>query len=752
MNTEVVNHCPKCQAPVPPEAPQGLCPKCLLASVSTATEAGQSAEGQAPPSLEAVAAVFPHLEILEFIGQGGMGFVYKARQPKLDRCVALKLLQQKPGSDPSFNERFHREARVLARLSHPNIVAVHDFGQAANFFYLLMEFVDGVNLRQAMRAGRFTSAQALALVPKICDALQYAHEEGVLHRDIKPENILLDTRGRLKIADFGIAKILGDRKDITLTGHNAAVGTPHYMAPEQLERPHEVDQRADVYSVGVVFYEMLTGELPLGRFAPPSEKAAVDARVDPVVMRALEKERERRFQSAGEVKTEVENITANPGAVPKQGTSAAPNSASVIPPGTAYSGTPAAEGKKWSRRALASGALVGISLLLLLPVLLVGGHLHEHEAMVLALFLAAPALSGTLLGWRAIRNPSTAGGQLRGRRLALLATAAWPLLFLNVGIFAGLVAFMRSFEHDLLHFQFPGLTIFVGVTALLGLLGFSAVLLRHWLKPGGHEQALIPKLDLGDAAARIPRLALWLLAVGLLGSLLILSLAGARSRFRNEANPVVQIDEPVPPEGYEVPGATFMGNERMFRSAVSIPAGYVLTVAATVCSNQVVLRSSQPGPSAFIIAPPGQNIHGTLTWHLLGNTTLGDGAPLEFSLGPDGESENRRKSFHMVPPEPLLVDWAGEPRQIWPPLNGHTRYILLKGAKAPVAPDTQIPGEAPVQWSVGIETRLDPIPERFLQNLQQVVVGVDADWRSTFETSPATTPADPETDSPADPQ
>src|SRR5262249_42253016 len=150
------------------------------------------------------------------------------------------------------------------------------FGQVEGFWYLVMEFVDGVNLRQAMRAGRFSPSQALALVPRICDALQYAHEEGVLHRDIKPENLLLDTRGRVKIADFGIAKLLGEQKDLTLTASGAAIGTPHYMAPEQLERPHEVDQRADIFSLGVVFYEMLTGELPIGRFAPPSEKAEVD--------------------------------------------------------------------------------------------------------------------------------------------------------------------------------------------------------------------------------------------------------------------------------------------------------------------------------------------------------------------------------------------------------------------------------------------------------------------------------------------
>jgi serine/threonine protein kinase len=313
MNTErIENRCPKCQAPLPANAPRGLCPKCLLVAVSTPTEAGQPADKNPPPPIEAVAAAFPHLEILEIIGQGGMGIVYKARQPHLDRLVALKLLPQSLAADATFAERFNREARVLARLNHPNIVTVHDFGQSGGFFYLLMEFVDGVNLRQAMRAGRFTPQQAMHLVPKICEALQFAHDEGILHRDIKPENILLDTRGRVKIADFGIAKLVGEAKDsFTLTASGMAVGTPHYMAPEQLEHPQDVDQRADIYSLGVVFYEMLTGELPIGRFAPPSQKSPVDPRVDEVVFHALEKEREKRFRSAGEVKTSVEAITTS---------------------------------------------------------------------------------------------------------------------------------------------------------------------------------------------------------------------------------------------------------------------------------------------------------------------------------------------------------------------------------------------------------------------------------------------------------
>src|SRR5437867_2647698 len=208
-STIKLNACPKCGAPIPAEAPQGLCPKCLLAQASKPTQAGEGSRAHAaPPGREELRAAFPQLEILDLIGHGGMGFVFKALQPKLERFVALKILPQSLAADPAFAARFAREGRVLARLNHPNIVAIYDFGQANGFFYLLMEFVDGVNLRQALKTERFTPAQALAIVPKICEALQFAHDEGILHRDIKPENILLDSKGRVKIADFGIAKLL----------------------------------------------------------------------------------------------------------------------------------------------------------------------------------------------------------------------------------------------------------------------------------------------------------------------------------------------------------------------------------------------------------------------------------------------------------------------------------------------------------------------------------------------------------------
>jgi tRNA A-37 threonylcarbamoyl transferase component Bud32 len=333
------NTCPHCGKPVPPTAPGGICPECMLkAGLASQTEAGETGPHgtkilQPPQKPEEIAGLFPQLEILECLGRGGMGVVYKARQPKLNRLVALKVLARERQQDARFTERFAREAQALARLNHPNIVTVYDFGEAGNHCYLLMEYVDGLGLRQLIQSGKLKPAEALAIVPRICEALQYAHEQGIVHRDIKPENILLDKQGRVKIADFGIAKMMdviplprpsgipspsaaqaaGARSGSLTEGH--AIGTPQYMAPEQIERPQEVDHRADIYSLGVVFYEMLTGELPLGKFAPPSRKVEVDVRLDEVVLRALEKEPERRYQHASEVKTDVENITSSrPGA------------------------------------------------------------------------------------------------------------------------------------------------------------------------------------------------------------------------------------------------------------------------------------------------------------------------------------------------------------------------------------------------------------------------------------------------------
>jgi tRNA A-37 threonylcarbamoyl transferase component Bud32 len=342
-------HCKQCGGKLAADAPHGLCPQCLIKlglptgadieKTATPDDKSGAPTNQTPPSRftppepAELAKQFPQLEIIELLGQGGMGAVYKARQKQLDRLVALKILPPEVGQTEAFAERFTREARSLAKLNHPRIVTVFDFGHTAKgLYYFVMEYVDGTDLRQVIQSGELEPAEALAIVPQICEALQFAHEEGIVHRDIKPENILIDKKGRVKIADFGLAKLLGKPATaFTLTADGHRMGTPHYMAPEQIEHPGQVDHRADIYSLGVVFYEMLTGELPIGRFAPPSKKVHVDVKLDEVVLRTLEKEPERRYQQASEVKTDVETINAQ----------SHPPMALVAPAGRPYTPAPA---------------------------------------------------------------------------------------------------------------------------------------------------------------------------------------------------------------------------------------------------------------------------------------------------------------------------------------------------------------------------------------------------------------------------
>jgi serine/threonine protein kinase len=329
----------------------GLCPECLVkAGFATGGETGSPTDEQAafvPPTVAEMAGYFPQLEILEFIGKGGMGAVYKARQKQLDRIVALKILPPGVGAAAGFAERFTREARALAKLNHPAIVTLFEFGQASGLYFFLMEFVDGVNLRQLLATRQISSREALAIVPQICDALQFAHDQGIVHRDIKPENILLDRRGRVKLADFGLAKLVGAGNETAaalppiggtsvLTEAGKVMGTPNYMAPEQLEHPSEVDNRADIYALGVVFYQMLTGELPGKPLEPPSHKVRMDVRLDEVVLRALEQKPELRYQQASEIKTRVETIAGTP--PPVAGFAAPPNT--PVPPGSLPPGTP----------------------------------------------------------------------------------------------------------------------------------------------------------------------------------------------------------------------------------------------------------------------------------------------------------------------------------------------------------------------------------------------------------------------------
>jgi tRNA A-37 threonylcarbamoyl transferase component Bud32 len=298
--------CPECGKPLPPGSPHGLCPACLMAQ-GMASRTFDSLGGDVPPSApppspEEIADKFPQYEIVECLGRGGMGVVYKARQKSLDRWVAIKVLAPERVREERFATHFEREAKTLAKMSHSNIVTVFDHGKTDGLFYIVMEFIDGVNLRDLLKEGKMAPEQALAIVPPICEALEYAHDKGVVHRDIKPENILLDRDGRVKIADFGIASLVG--------ASGEKCGTPPYMAPEQ--EKGVVDRRGDIYALGAVLYEMLTGERPTRDLVAPSKRVEVDVKIDEMVLRALEKEPERRYQTAGEFRTMVQTITTPP--------------------------------------------------------------------------------------------------------------------------------------------------------------------------------------------------------------------------------------------------------------------------------------------------------------------------------------------------------------------------------------------------------------------------------------------------------
>jgi serine/threonine protein kinase len=323
-NVELTD-CYQCRKPLPTgtrEKLGGLCLECLSTFVfskdedTAPVESGKIGTPNSPPDevlpLE-IGSTFQGLQVLSLIARGGMGVVYLARQPDLDRTVALKILSPELAADPEFAQRFNGEAKILALLSHPNIVQIYDFGRGAGLYYLVMEYVEGVSLRQVLREKRPGSDEVLRILSQVCAALEYAHFQGVVHRDIKPENILIGVGGRIKIADFGLAKILG-RKGQTgpVTQTRLIMGTPQYMAPEQSENLPGLDHRADIYALGVILYEMLTGRPPQGLFQPPSQTAQVDGRLDGIVQKALERMPEHRYQRASELKTDIDRVASSP--------------------------------------------------------------------------------------------------------------------------------------------------------------------------------------------------------------------------------------------------------------------------------------------------------------------------------------------------------------------------------------------------------------------------------------------------------
>lgn len=260
------------------------------------------------PAIEDIAAQMPQLEVLEYLGHGGMGAVYRGRQRLLDRPVAIKILRPDLCRDHDLRERFLQEARTLARLRHPYVVTIHDIGVTDEFIFLVMEYVAGVNLRQRIADQSLSERDALNIIPQVSEALGHAHSTKIVHRDIKPENILIDETGRVRLVDFGLATWLSAHG----VEEQRIVGTLGYIAPEQIFAPASVDHRADIYSLGVVFHEVLTGKRPLPNSAAPSTIAGTDRRLDPIVKRATESDRELRYQQAQHLTADVVKIARTP--------------------------------------------------------------------------------------------------------------------------------------------------------------------------------------------------------------------------------------------------------------------------------------------------------------------------------------------------------------------------------------------------------------------------------------------------------
>ncbi len=309
--------CVRCELVYDPaKTPGGHCPRCLL-SVGPPTEDGGGAAAQnwEPPAIADIQALLPDYEILGLIGRGGMGAVYKARQRSLDRLVAIKILP--PLMDAlgvGYVERFTNEARLLATLNHPGIVHVYDFGELpGQLLHFVMEYVDGTDVARLVASqGRLSPEHAASITAEVCAALHCAHQAGVVHRDVKPANILVARDGRIKVADFGLAKKSdGQARDHTTMG--LVMGTADYAAPESLTAGMIVDHRADLYAVGVMLYNMLTGEIPRGVFPPVVEKAPeASPRFDEIITKALQREPDRRYQSAELMKSDVERTGAVP--------------------------------------------------------------------------------------------------------------------------------------------------------------------------------------------------------------------------------------------------------------------------------------------------------------------------------------------------------------------------------------------------------------------------------------------------------
>jgi len=251
-----------------------------------------------------------NLRFLRRVSEGGSAEIFLARQDSLARTVVVKVMKENLGQQKEMVLRFQREARMIASLNHPNIVQLIDDGFWGERYFMVLEYLEGGNLEEYIRNRHPTLAQILGLLIPIFSALEFIHSKGIVHRDLKPSNILLDKEGRPKLSDFGISAFLWG-EDVRLTRTNTAIGTLSYMAPEQALDAKRVDHRADIYSMGVILYEIVTGCLPQGNFPPPKDiSSTVDESFSDAIMRALSGDRLKRFPSARCFRERVETFLA----------------------------------------------------------------------------------------------------------------------------------------------------------------------------------------------------------------------------------------------------------------------------------------------------------------------------------------------------------------------------------------------------------------------------------------------------------
>lgn len=319
MNTS--NSCPQCGAKLPDDAPEALCPACLMSKALPSNFDTVTLEAS-PWSKGSSVRYVGDYELLDEVAAGGMGVVWKARQVKLDRLVAVKMIRGGALAGEEEVRRFHAEAQAAANLKHPNIVSIHEVGEHEGQHYYSMDFIEGTTLADVCHGKAMNAREAAALLRTVCDAVHFAHQRGVLHRDLKPHNLMLDASGQPHVLDFGLAKRLDDDQGLTMSG--AVLGSPSYMAPEQAQGRHDrIGTHTDVHALGAILYQMLTGRPPFlassaaetmmqvvqrEPSAPTRFNADIPRALETICMKCLEKEPARRYATARELGEELERF------------------------------------------------------------------------------------------------------------------------------------------------------------------------------------------------------------------------------------------------------------------------------------------------------------------------------------------------------------------------------------------------------------------------------------------------------------